>query len=306
MENSKLHQIKDVRQSEGWGKFLVWAGWLCERTKNNILVCSRQSPFGRLAKVQRPLNITKKDLKQIDQICKENKCSVLKLEPSLGQNLRVLEDAGYLKSFRPLLPPATIIIDLNKSEDDLWKDISKSGKYSIRRAQREGTLTKAYKKPSAKIIKEFISLTNETKKDRKFVGAPLNDIKEKVKYFGDNTYILIVKDKDGNNLVANMYVSHQNTVWFLHGGTSTKARKTKAGYELVWQSFLYFKKEGLDFLDLEGIDDERFPAFTKTWGQFSHFKERFSKERTLFPAPYVKIYNPLIKLMTKLRRKNIL
>jgi lipid II:glycine glycyltransferase (peptidoglycan interpeptide bridge formation enzyme) len=37
-----------------------------------------------------------------------------------------------------------------------------------------------------------------------------------------------------------------------------------------------------------------------TWGGFSHFKEKFGGTIVEFPVPYVKYFNPIIKVISKL------
>jgi len=67
----------------------------------------------------------------------------------------------------------------------------------------------------------------------------------------------------------------------------------------MWESILYFKKIAYKYIDLEGVDDERFPSFTKNWGGFTHFKEKFGGTILKLPPPYIKYYSPILKFFTK-------
>ena len=86
----------------------------------------------------------------------------------------------------------------------------------------------------------------------------------------------------------------------MFGGTTELGRHNKTGYELLWQSILYFKKLGYAWLDLEGVYDPRFPKYLNAWGGFSHFKEKFGGVVVEFPMPYIKYLSPVLKLIAKL------
>ena len=118
--------------------------------------------------------------------------------------------------------------------------------------------------------------------------------------------MVCVYDKEGKLVGAKYYLGYKENVWYIFGGTSDQGRvKSKAGYELMWQSILYLKNEGYKILDLDGIFDERFPTYLDWWGGFSHFKERFGGQVIQFPVPYVKYLHPLMKLMSKFTPFNV-
>src|SRR3972149_6129899 len=251
MENPKTNKVVDLRQSPGWEGFLEFLGWKVFRTKNaEIAVAVRKSPFGSVSKVQRPKNVNSTDLAEIEEICKKERVMFTKLEPSLEQDLKVLEDFGYIRSNYPLTPPSTIFIDLRQNEEKLWENLSRSAKYSINRARREAVKIETYQKPSEKVLEEFCRVAKEAAKFKGFIAPSLSDLKTKVKLFGDKSYVIFAKDASGNVTGANFYLGFDDCVWFLHGGTSSTGRKGKWGYELFWQRFLYFKGLGYKLLDL--------------------------------------------------------
>jgi len=296
MGNSKTSKmiVQDIRQSKGWSEYLTFLGWNSVRTFNDINIEIRKVFFGGLVKIQRPKSISKNDLIEITEICKKNRALFIKLEPSLGQDLKILTDYGYVKSASPLLPPTTIFINLTNNEKALWNSVSHSGKYSVNRARREGTNVEFFQNPSEKVLKSFYDIHKQTGNKKGFYIENFEDIKKKVEIFKDESFVINVKDKEGAIMGANFYLGFDKNIWFMHGATSHEGRKSKAGYELVWKSFLYFKGLGYEILDLEGKDDKRFPNFTKGWGGFSHFKEKFGGREIIYPEPHIKYLNPLL------------
>lgn len=292
--------ILDIRQSEEWAQYLKTLGWTSIRTSKDTNIETRRTPFGSLVKIQRPDPISSTDLKEIEKICRENKALFIKFEPSLNQSLEILENAGYVLSSSPLLPPSTVFIHLEKSEGDLWEQISRSGKYSTRRSQREKTKIEYIQNPSKEKVKECYAVISQTAKRKKFISENLAGFLNKASIFKDNTYILNAHNQSGEIAASFFYLGFKEGVWYMHAGTTPAGRRGFGGYELMWRSFLYFKEKGLKILDLEGKDDSRFPTFTRNWGGLSFFKEKFGGEKIEYPRPYIKYLHPLFLKLHKI------
>ena len=291
--------IKDIRQTDEWASYLKSIGWKSERTSNGTLVNFRKFPFGHLVKIQRPPQLKKKDLDEIEGLCAEKKALFIKIEPNFGQNVELLEDRGYRTSLFPLIPTKTMFIHLDNSEEDLWKAVSRSGKYKIRRSQREGADVKIYRNPAKEKLEEYHKMHVYTGKRKKFYVQPFKDLVKKTEIFGENAHLILVYNADGSLAGGKFYVCKDDYVLYLFGGTSAAGRKSNAGYALLWESIKYFKSLDYKSLDLEGLDDDRFPSFTKNWGGFSYFKEKFGGEVVEFPYPHIKYLNSVMELLSR-------
>lgn len=298
MEQFKV-DIKDLRQSEKWAEYLKTLGWFSARTSKGTNIEFIKSGLGCVAKVQRPHVLDKSELSEIDTICMQNKAVFTKLEPSLYQDMALLKAHGYLPSKFPLVPPSTIYLNLKQSEEELWGNVSHGGKYSINRAKREHAQVGFYRNPPEDILRQFNEVAVETGKKKSFYVQVFDELLCKARLFGDEGFVVIVKDKNGALASAMFFLGYEGSIWYLHGGTTEKGRKQKAGYALVWESLLYFKKLGYGILDLEGIWDPRFPLYTHNWEGLTHFKEKFGGMSMRMPAPQTKIYNPILQKMAK-------
>ncbi len=302
MESVKYIEMKpeaDIRQSDKWAKYLEGMGWESHRTSGGVNIYFHRTFLGTVVKIQKPKALGVEDIKEIEEFCIKLKPLFVKIEPFIGQNVSVLEQSSYIKSSVPLTPPSTIYIDLTKSEKELWDSISHSGKYSIKRAQREGTVMRFYQNPLKDKMEKYFEIVKETGRRKKFYVQPIVDFERKAKIFGKECHLVLSYDNEGNLLSGKFYLCHGDMVLYSTGGTSEKGLKTKAGYELLWKSILYFKGLGYKVLDLEGRDDPRFKDSTKNWGGFTHFKEKFGGENIEFPHPYIKYFNPVLRFLSK-------
>lgn len=293
-------KVVDIRQSPQWGEYLKYLGWKKHSLGDFKNIYSRKAgPLG-IAKMQRPVDLTAYDLKIIDELARENKFAFVKLEPALEQCNDDLTLAHYKISQSPLCPPSTIYIDLQNSVETLQGNLSHSAKYSINRAKREGGHVEFYANPSVDLLSQVYPALKDTAIKQKFFVPSFADLKTKIDLWGSECHLAVVKSADNVICGTKMFLGFNGNVWFMHGGTSEEGRKTKFGYLLLWESILYLKSNGYKFLDLEGKDDKRFLSFTKTWGGFSHFKERFGGIEVSFPYSYIKFYSSALKFLSRL------
>jgi len=295
-----MKNLTDIRQSDNWGKYLSTLGFYHKRTPGGVMMVFKKILGVSLVKIQRPRPLTTQDIKEIEDLGKQEKAALIKIEPNIGQDQSLLTEAGYITSMTPLAVPTTIYIDLEKSEEDLWNSISHSGRYSIHRAEREGVQIKFYENPPEESLTKFHEVFKETSEKKSFYMIPLRETLSRAKSFGRESFVVAAYDREGKLAGAKLYLAHNGLVLYSLGGTTELARKTKAGYELLWRSILYFKGLGYKVMDLEGKNDKRFPFFTSRWEGFSHFKEKFGGEEVRFPVPYTKFTNPILQFMSKL------
>ncbi|MFZ5424469.1 MAG: lipid II:glycine glycyltransferase FemX [Patescibacteria group bacterium] len=305
METIKSNKIKtyktipDFRQSKKWAKYLTKYGWVSYRTSTGVNIEIKPYLLWSLVKIQRPHALNQQDLHEIEEICLKHKALFIKIEPTLKQNIKLLKQNGYMPSYAPISPPSTLIIDLKKPKDVLWKEVTKSGRYGINRGRREGAIVEIYKNPNDEILKQFHDIQLEASKARHFYVQNFEDMKIKRDLFKEKAIVTMVKDLEGQINVSKFYLGYKNSVWYLHGGTANRGRKNKLGYTLIWDTLMFLKNEGYEFIDFDGVFDERFPNATKGWEGLSYFKEKFGGIRVEFPQPYVKITSNFLKYSYK-------
>jgi lipid II:glycine glycyltransferase (peptidoglycan interpeptide bridge formation enzyme) len=289
----------DIRQSENWAEYLHSLNWNSHRTSSGLNIEYIKSFLGGIVKIQRPALFDKKDLLEIETFCKGIRPLFIKMEPFFGQNLRILEEAGYVKSDVPMVPPSTIYIDLTKSEEELWTNISHGAKYSVKWAQKEGITLRFYQNPLKEKLELYFQMVQETGRRKHFYTQPYKDMLSKVEIWGKECHMVLSYDKEGNLLSGKFFLCYGDMVLYSSGGTTKLGMESKGGYEPMWKSILYFKGLGYKVMDLEGKDDERFPSVTGNWGGFSYFKESFGGEVVEFPYPYIKYISSVLKFMSK-------
>ncbi len=300
-----LEDIADIRQSQEWQSYLAYLGWHTCTTDSHKPIYYRGAGPMVVAKMQRPQVLTEQELTNIDDLAQRHKFSYLKLEPTFRQDLVILEQAGFSASLSPLSPPSTIFIDLTLDSNNLWTKLSPSAKYSINRAKREGGIVEHTVNPKPAQIDEVYPIVRTTALKQKFLVPDIEDLKTKLQLWREKFILSVSRNGKGQVFGVKIFLAHNKSAWFMHGGTSDEGRKTKYGYLLLWNAILKLKALGYELLDLEGKDDSRFPTFTRNWGGFSHFKEKFGGIAIDYPRPYNKYYNKLLQAMNTFYRHKL-
>lgn len=302
MENFKTFEMRDIRQSENWGKYLETLGWKYYKV-GSVLVFVRSLGFASVIKIQRPeglrgLSSSEKErplLEGIDELALTNKALFVKCEVKSEEEATVLRENGFKKNLFPLVNPSTVILNLNLSESELWRNLKKDAKQSIKKSEVE---IKFYKNADIEIRKVFWELLNKCGKEKGFYVQPYSDLNSKIEIFKEESVISLAYFK-GVAVAGALILNFDGNSFYTHAGANKIGRETFASYKLLWETALFLKKEGIEFFDLEGIYDSRFPSFTKNWSGFTLFKMKFGGKIVEFPAPYIKYYNKVLAGLDK-------
>ena len=323
-----IGSFEDLRQSDEWAEYLSHLGWLAVRSKitpkqsklatgqeyqrSNIFI--RKIPLiGSVVKIQRPREIP--PIEEIDKIAKEHRALFVKLEPSLqpqnqtppasvrGKQFSNLTLQQFSPDTWPLAPTRTIHVDLTPSEEEIFANFSKDGRYSIRKAQKLGVVVVCKARPCGKSngpqqLKEFYELLRETGKRKRFWVAPFKDLKAKAEAFKDKSTLILAYHN--SELVAGaLILFHDNLAYYHHAASNLQGRKFLAPYPVVWEAIKLAKKRGCRTLDLEGIYDPRYKIYRR-FRKIGIFKKKFGGKEVEYPGSFIRYYNPIAKLVFKL------
>ncbi len=246
-----------------------------------------------------------KDL--IDEIKKNSPPNVIffRLGPEweIGQGIeKNLENLGFKKLHYDIEPSQTLILDLNKTEEELLAQMHEKWRYNIRLAERKGVKIKMATSQDAnfeKYFEEFYKLVDEGTSARKEIkhhpkeyyrkqfliegknppqpslkggsdSPPLGGVR------GDLKMVLFVAEYENKVIAANIIVFSGRRATYLHGATSSEHREVMAPHLLQWEQIRYAKNRGCSQYDFWGIVNEHtIDKRGKSWEGFTRFKKGF-------------------------------
>lgn len=237
---------------------------------------------------------------EIKKIAKTEKCIFLRFDPVGKFQISDLPDrlAGFrfqIKKTIDIQPAKTVILNLEKSGDELLKLMHQKTRYNIRLAQKKGVVVQEIKDVNSR-FDEFWNLMQETEQRD---GFRLH-AKEHYRKILNLDFLKLIGAFYENRLIAVNIVSFfGDMVTYVHGASSSKNRNLMAPYALQWETIKIAKQKGYKYYDFYGIDEKKWPGVTR-------FKKGFHGEEINYPGTFDLVFNflqyKIYQVLRKLRR----
>jgi len=242
-------------------------------------------------------------ISEIEDITKNKFGNLLvKVSPNIGFEERLIKQFNYIQSEKNISASKTLIKDLTSSEEEMFKSFSENTRYKINRSYREKDRVEIYQNPSNFILKLLYSSLRERQKTKNFATYDLREITKLRDILKENSYVFLAYNSENKLVVSNFYVGYKNKISYFTGSLNTENRSSRAGYQLIYEAFKYFKKQGYIIYDFEGLSDERLPRDYEKWLGFSNFKKQFSKEEITYPLSIIKLNSRILKFISIFER----
>lgn len=270
--------MQDLRQNKLWLEYCSRNGYkqvqVATKDKNKkiwgILI---PLVFGlKLLKIQRA-NLDP-DWDELKRVKKRNRVVSTVIEPQKVSNKREYTRNGYRQSNFPYLSTKTVVVDLRKSQDLLWSNLSENAK----------RLIKKNNKTTMKEVKPEVFL-ELWRKNSKIWTLSIDELKLMKDAMRGKVHFWVSYLNEAAQSGV-LLVETDDTANYFHSFTTSEGRISGAHYKLVWELMIREKKLGYSFFDFEGIYDKRWPQ--KRWLGFTEFKSKFGGKVISFPGTFHK------------------
>ncbi len=232
---------------------------------------------------------------------KKNKLIFIKIEPyelkSEMQNLKsqtnskfkILSSKFLLHSPHALFPSWTQILDINQSEDELFKNLKPKTRYNIRLAQKKGVIVKEESNDKGFTI--FSDLYFATCKRQKYFGHTPHYhqiVWDHLKK--DIAHIMIAYYQDIPLVVYQLW-HFKNRLYYVYGGSSEQHRNFMAANLLMWEAIRLGKKLGATVFDMWGSLPPDYNQ-SHSWAGFTRFKAGYGTQFTELAGSFDLVINP--------------
>jgi len=228
----------------------------------------------------------------------DKKTLFLRLEPNLDKKSLDEKTFNSLTKFQikrslDIQPSKTRILDLNKSEAELLKDMHSKTRYNIRLAKRKGV--EIVRAEGENDFETFINLLKTTGERNKFSLHKQKHYKNIYENGKDKVKIFFAKH--GDDIISTaMFSFFGDTVTYMHGASANKKRNLMAPHLLQWQTILKAKEKSFRYYDFGGIDEKKWPGVTR-------FKAGFGGREYEFSGTYDLVLKPLSYYIYSVVRK---
>ncbi len=220
-------------------------------------------------------NISNELFAFLKKLGEKERVNFIRISPILennSENLNIFKSGGFRNApVHMMHPETTWLLDITKSEDEIFKEMRKTHRNLIRRAGKEGI--EIIQSADEKYLKSFYEIHMETVGRHKFVPFAYDYIKEEINSFKDDNQIGIFSAKYKNEIISSaVIVFYGNQAFYHHGASSSKYSKIPASYLVLWEAIKEAKKRNKKIFNFYGIVENK-PKHP--WFGLSKFKKGF-------------------------------
>lgn len=213
---------------------------------------------------------------------------------------------SFRKSEREVQPRNTLILDLEKSEEELLAAMHQKTRYNIRLAEKKGVQVRFSK--NVNDVEHFLRLAREAHGRGKFSYHPDEYYRQMVKILAQGQTLegvdleLAIAELQGQVLAVNIIVYFGKTATYAHGASSSESREVMAPHLLQWESIRRAKQQWYETYDFFGISPEGASA-KHPWAGVTRFKLGFGGRRVDYIGAYdLVLHDGLYHLFNTARR----
>ena len=238
----------------------------------------------------------------MQQVAEKNKTIFIKTEPNVmipvgSKNsgfeaiAKFIEQRGGQKG-KSIFTPYTFLLNLEKTEADLFAGLHSKTRYNIRLAMKKGVTI--LDDTSEDGLETFLRLLEETATRQKFYAHDADYYRKLWKVMGRSGIIKIFHAVyQGTVLVSWIVFVFNDRLYYPYGASSSLHREVMASNLMMWEVIKYGHGLGLKAFDMWGaLGPDANPK--DPWYGFHRFKEGYGGELVQNFPTYDFVYQPLM------------
>ncbi len=194
-------------------------------------------------------------VKTVREIARQNHCLFVRVRPQLldtPENARLFKKLGFRKSPMHVTADLTSQLDLDKSDDEIKKNMRKGARYDVNKAERIGI--KVEQASDDKFIKEFCKLQQETAKRQNFIPFTDKFLTEQFNTFSAAGKVLMYRSTYEGKLLSMAFIIFYGKEAAYHYGASTElARDYPGAYAIQWEAIKEARRRGCSRYNFWGV-----------------------------------------------------
>ena len=175
---------------------------------------------------------------------------------------QMLESQGWRYSAEQIQFRNTLLLDLERSEEELLAAMKQKTRYNVRLAARRGVSVRSIGAGDSLAERDaaldlFYKLYTETGRRDGFVVRPPDYYRDAWGTFVEGGFAqLFLAEYEGEALAGLMLFSFGSTAWYMYGASSNRERRRMPNYLLQWEAIRWAGEQGCALYDLWGAPDD--------------------------------------------------
>lgn len=220
-----------------------------------------------------------KFLYSLSEVGRKNNIDWVRVEPQSEKDLEIIEKGlggkyQIRKSAKDHEPAQTIMVNLQKKQEELLAGMKPKTRYNIRLAEKRGV--KIVESETPDCVEKFCDLVEITSKRDRVKSHPRSYYKKMIESV-DGSVLKLFLAKYEKDITAGALVSFYGGVaTYLHGASSDKHRNVMAPHLLQWEVIKKAQESGCERYDMGGVKIIHSKSNSKLkWDGITRFKTGF-------------------------------
>jgi len=193
---------------------------------------------------------------------------------------------GWIETPNTILIPRTLILDLNKSLDDLMAAMTKKTRQYIRKSGKEDVVIRKVR--TADELQKCLDIYHQTAERAGFAlhgDQYYHDVAQKL---GDSSVVFAAFK--GDMPIAFLWLAiSSHTAFELYGGMNDEGQQLRVNYALKWHAITKCREWGIERYDMNGLLNDG----------VSTFKQGFADHESMLAGTFDYPLSPLYTAWTK-------
>jgi peptidoglycan pentaglycine glycine transferase (the first glycine) len=260
-------------QSWGWGEFKSRFGWETERLavgdaggelQGVAQVLVRRLPLGSMAYVPKGPVASPDDgeawarlLWLLRDFGRERGVTFLRVEPDWEGEFplsQLFVEEGFRVSGQAIQPRTTIVVSLEREEEEILAEMKSKTRYNVRLAARKGVTVREGGEEDVSLFYELMEETRE--RDAFGIHDEQYYVEAWRTFVAQDQARLFLAFYGDEPLGGLMAFAFGSTAYYLYGASSDRHRNLMPNHLLQWRAMLWARERGCTSYDLWGIPDE--------------------------------------------------
>lgn len=205
-----------------------------------------------------------------------------------------------VKSPERYTPEHTLVLDLEKSEDEILARMKPKGRYNISTALRHGVSVEQFVRThKSQHFDDFYQLLKKTADRDGFKIHPKFFYETLLETFGaaGASSLFLAYSPEKKVIAGIIIIFYKDTATYYYGASSYEHRNLMAPYLLQWEAIREAKCRGMKYYDFLGIAPPGvIPHSAKQshpYAGITEFKKKFGGREMHYPSAFDIIYKPL-------------
>jgi len=216
-------------------------------------------------------------LEELKKIGEREKADFIRISPiweDIEENIKIFQNLGFREAPIHIHPEDSWKLDITPSEEELLRQMRRTTRYLIHRAQKVQNL-KIFQSQTFEDIEIFNKIHQEVVNRQHFIPFSLEYFKNEFLAFQPDNQASLFFGKYKEEIIASAYlVFWSNIAFYHHAALLPKYHKIPIAYLLLWEAIKEAKKRGCEIFDFWGfVDPQKKPKHP--WAGPTLFKMGF-------------------------------